>query len=590
MTDVSVHYHNGTSWIDLTDYAKAFEVQDHGITQVPTATVNFETARSNLNAFLANPYRLIRIRANPGSWQNLFYGYVDEPYLKAIAGTIEERSKMSLDCLSFASRLSQDHITFDYYKLQSALTPSTGPLSWTFRDMMQDFLDNPDSRDSTFDYGTGFDIEAAADASGIDRLIDGAATWDNQTLFEAVKISAEHIGYDGYYYLADETATPKVMLYPYNKASTFNLTAPFIKEPEWRGGSLADISNKIYVEGGVDQGIPSDGDRWTEYGYIKYTPKIWSATRAGATNTLTDEDNTQFGNAALRVNSKCVKFSTTGSTNHTLNMTLNLANTEQPSVNGKVRIVGFTINIQTFGLLSPGDAYNLNFILSDGIGNKLFYRNMIDGKILLETDYEKNFYILFSVPKQPGVGWLGLWTFMNPNTWYYYNGATAFDWSNIVDLTIQIAFLDASVIGAGQTFGAYIDGFQFVGGQRITQFHPLNPPASDTASINAYGIHPFTHNDAQISSFEQAQAEAARILNNLTNPIPTLQCTKLLPNTQLYPSNVVTTNSVDYRIANIVYEWRAKSKPVTATYNMVTKTSPLPPIWTQINELRYIMR
>lgn len=139
-------------------------------------------------------------------------------------------------------------------------------------------------------------------------------------------------------------------------------------------------------------------------------------------------------------------------------------------------------------------------------------------------------------------------------------------------------------------WGIYIDGLQFVGGQRISQFHILNPPASDETSINTYGMHPFKHTDSTLSSFEQAQAEAARVLNNLHEPIPILKCTKLLPTTQLYPSNVVTVATVDYRIASEIYEWHAQNKRIEATYNMVTKTSPLPEIWTQDNVLRYLVR
>ena len=77
---------------------------------------------------------------------------------------------------------------------------------------------------------------------------------------------------------------------------------------------------------------------------------------------------------------------------------------------------------------------------------------------------------------------------------------------------------------------------------------------------------------------------------NLQNPIPKLTLTKILPTTQLYPSNVVTVSGVDYRVYGVIYEWDTAKKDVHATYKLVGKTSPMPPIWTEQNEMRYLIK
>jgi hypothetical protein len=151
---------------------------------------------------------------------------------------------------------------------------------------------------------------------------------------------------------------------------------------------------------------------------------------------------------------------------------------------------------------------------------------------------------------------------------------------------------DSGTVNSGWTWGHYIDGLQFGGGLKIDPFlwPSLNPPATDGTSISTYGVHPFMHEDSQITSFEQAQAEASRLLTNLKNPIPTLTCVKKDYATLLYPSNVVTVGGVDYRIASLVYDWRSSDKSMHTQFNLTPKTSPLPPLWTQENVMRYFVK
>lgn len=579
MTDISIHYYNN-GWQDLTAYAKNFKIEDYGITKVPTVTVTLEGLASNLSTFMANMHRLIRIRANQSGWQTLFYGYVDNPFLKTFLGMSTDMRKISLDCVGAMQRLAVDNITFDYYKLQSAITPLADANAWTFRKMIQDFLTYPDS-----EYDTGFDVVAAIDANGIDHIIDASCSWNKHSLLDAVRTVCDRIGYDGY--LTGNDVDPfELRLFPFNKASTFTLAPPFVKEPEYDGGSLNDMANIIKVWGGVDAGIPSDGDRWTEWAMAKYSPAIWSAARSGATTNVIDINNTVFTDV-LRVNTKCLEVNTTGSLNAFLLIELHIPNTEYEEIDAKNRMQQLVFNIMFFKSFGTA-AFDVIVFLTDSSNNKIKYRPMQQGGLgIYEVGTEVALQIPLNTTQILSAGWFGN---VGINNWYYHDGTT-FDWEHVVKMEIQIQSLPAPT--AEQLWGVYIDGVQFIGGKSIDPFQEptLNPPIKSQDSINQYGVHYLPYQDTTISSFEQAQTEGARLLNNLKNPIPMLTISKQpIPTTQLYPSNVVTVLGVDYRIQSIIYEWDSNVKDVTATYKLVSKTSPLPPIWTIMNELRYLVK
>ncbi|MCW3994928.1 MAG: hypothetical protein NWE98_02110 [Candidatus Bathyarchaeota archaeon] len=602
MTDIEVSYYNGSTWVSLSDYVNRLEVEECGIQKVSSAIVNTKiTSRSNLQDFLSNPYRLMRIRAYVDGWQTLLYGYCNKPYVKTVTGTINEKTKMSLDVKGFMSRLSNDTKTKDYYALQSACTPYTNE-SISYREMLEDALTYPDSRDGNFPYGTGFVIDAASNVNGIDAAISGVANWENQTLFEIVRLTCEHIGYDGYYYLANESSSPTIKLFPFNKSSTFNLTAPFIGEPTWEGGALDDVANKIYLEGGVDKGVPSDGDRWTEYGYVKYNPKIWSATIYSGnilnptylgTGNIEDANNTVF-NSIYRVGAKCLKFSTTNSSASILQVILNIQNSEHVYIDTTNRMTSLVLNLKVFKInYATIETFPFSVELIDDTGNIIAYA--IDKyRDYIVTDpygYGGGYNVYGLLSDFENVLVIPLNTKISTdkslyNTWYQVTGSS-FNWSKIKYVVFKLI---RSLNNSVQEWGFYVDGLQFYGGQKISFFHPLNPPVYDQNSINTYGLHIYKHTDANVSSFEQAVAEKNRILNNLKNPINVLKVKKVAPSTQLYPSNVVTTNTVEYRINKIKYEWQSRTKLLTAEYSLIEKTSPLPPIWTEQNVLRYLIK
>ncbi|MFA5307808.1 MAG: hypothetical protein WC365_10225, partial [Candidatus Babeliales bacterium] len=292
--DVDVQYYSD-AWHDLTSYLTAYQVQELGISEVSHAIVNLESARSDFTDFLAAPYKLIRIRNNPSSYYPIFFGYVDDCHVRTLPGTIAERSKISLDLMGYEAKLAQDYITFDYYKHQSAISPLADSNAYSYRDMIEAYLTYPDStRDGTGLSGTGFTVTAANAPTGIDAIIDGSCNWHKQSLFEATRTVCEHIGYDGYFpRFTSETFTPTINLYPYSKNSAATLTAPFIEEPEYNYGSLNDVANIAFIWGGIDAGIPSDGDRLTEWAVTKYpTYPAWTSNALEGNSTIADVDNT----------------------------------------------------------------------------------------------------------------------------------------------------------------------------------------------------------------------------------------------------------------------------------------------------------
>jgi hypothetical protein len=598
MTDVKCELYVDDEYVDFTDYMTAFSIADKNITAVPTATVNLFGELSNFSSYLASPYCLAKISVKPASsWYRPFFGYVHCPYRKVIPGVLGGQTKLSLDCCGHAQRLATDNITYDYYALQSTITPHTGTEDvWTYRRMIQDFLDYPDSiRDGTGLNGTGFEVSAALNANGIDHAIDASCTWTGQSLLEAIRTTLDTIGYDGYYMSDDQGAPlpPLIVVAPFNRASIATLTDPFIGEPEYCGGDINDVANAIFVTGGIDAGVPVDGDRWTEYGYGKYSPAIWSCARTSATNTIMDEANGVLANPA---NTQCLRFSTTGSTETDFTVTLNLANTEYGLIDALNRITGLTFTMKLFtnyASVAPQGAqlpYRRNtFILEDDEGNQVGYRQSDFYEVADDSAAERSINITIGADVE-----IANYGDHPQDQWYYVTNDTSFDWEHISYLIIK-SDMAAWTANAGVTWGFWLDGLQFTGGYQIAPFQSysqlLNAPSVDSDSVNWFGVHVLEHNNAALNSFEQAKAEGARLLANLKNPIPYWTLTKSDPNAALLPpSSVVTYSSTDYRIAEMNYDWTKAKKRCNVTYKLIGKTSPLPPLWTQVNELRFIVR
>ncbi len=578
MVDFQIHYYS-SGWQSITDAVTAWRVLDEGLTRAATAEVTLHGDITDIGAGLA--YQLYRLQVRPQStWQTIFLGLSYNPTTRTHLGTgsTVNRAKCLVSLVSGADRLVSDYITYDYFALQSAIYPSTtGAL--TFRDAIEDLLANPDSG-----VDTGFTLFSAEDAAGIDHAVDASCNFHRQSLFDAIRTIADRIGYDGFYYLEGDT-TPTVVLAPYSKASQATLDHPFVREPIYEPGTLLDVYNCIAVWGGIDAGIPSDGDRWTEYGYAKYNPAIWSIVRAASTNVVSDEDNTVFS-TANRFGNKCVKFSTTGSNNRIMQCILTIANTEFTDVDAENRITQITFALKLFTDSANMGRYN-RFYLTDSSGNKIGYTPL--DFALVDEDAEGKFTI--DIGASVSVAASGS---TPTNQWYYVNGATTFDWANLATFIVETESHNLSPDLEDVTWGCYIDGFMFIGGMAIepdfmgTHAAGLNPTLNDATSQGYYGLRMLEHQDTTLISFEQAQVEGNRLLSNLAYPIPQFTVTKAAPtNNQLWPSAVVTYDSVDYRIQTLQYDWNRKEKDkVYTTYKLVGAASVLPPIWSVDNELK----
>jgi hypothetical protein len=591
-TTIEIKYKNGSTWYDLTQYVTNFKIQETGIQSVPNATINIEAPATTLAAYLINPYRLIRIRAYlNNSWQNIFFGYVNDPNTKTIAGTLPERYKLSLDCSNGAARLANDTITMDYYKLQSAMNPYTGAETWTYRKMLNDIFLHPDGVNTT-----GFTIpdSVPTDTEGIDHYLEKACTWSQQSIFDVVRTVSDRIGYDGYYDLPEETGNWQAILAPFSKASVATFTGPYKGEPEYKPGNINDVANIIYVWGGVDSGIPSDGDRWTEYAITKYASNpIWAANASNGTYTLTDEDNTVFAEQ-YRANNKCIKATLSNSTSIDIRAILDITRTEWGNIDALNRITQVTFTYKGYATVGGGTS-RLRIYLQDASGTRIFSDityGELEGVFTVNLNTEIYPYIVG--PNMQAT-----------NTWVWDNGFTTlstFDWEHIVKLEFSRQVFTGTPTTSWIT-GFYIDALQFIGGLAIEPYDPtygvlyphygalLNPASYDQTSIDTHGEHILHVKDSSIASFEQAQAEGARVLANLKDPIGTFKF-KVIPTTLLKPSNVITVNGSLKRIKSITYDWAKTSKILYAEYNTVSQLAPLPPLWTdgELGYIRYLIK
>ncbi|MCW4018072.1 MAG: hypothetical protein NWF00_05270 [Candidatus Bathyarchaeota archaeon] len=609
--EIKIYLNIGGEWVDFQNNATAFKVEDKNLLAVPHATVNLEGFRSDFTDYISSPYCLSRLQIKPvdaEDFYSVFYGYVHAPRMKVIPGTLTNKVKLSLDMCGGAQRLASDFITFDYYTLQSAISPYTDTdEKWTYRRMIQDFLDHPDSTcDGTGLSGTGFTVCAEENSEGIDANIDASCSWNGQSLLEAIRTTCDRIGYDGYCFV-DDLLEAKVNLYPYSKTSVATLADPFVGEPEIFFGDINDVANVVFVTGGIDMGIPSDGDRLTEFVVAKYSPAAWSVAllnNAFETGTgdasITDADNTDF-EEVNRSNSKCVRVRATNTTDTVLRAVLDLSKTEYGSVDIANRVSMFS---SAFRLVnsSPGggNVIYVRLFLTDTNGLSLCYifanpENSASSYWAFNTETALNVNLrmdteIIRVSSIPAFG------NYYPNRWFAIYPATpeTFDWEHVTIATIEVKW-GSGAPTSGLSWGFDLDGLVFEGGYDIKPFAPysatLNPPVQDSTSQGWYGTHVLNVNDNTIGSFDQAHAEGQRLLANLAYPHPQLTVKKSSAHaTQLRPSDVVTVDSVDRRISQMTYEWSSKNKRIDVEYKLLEATAPLPPLWSQLNELRLLVK
>jgi len=163
-------------------------------------------------------------------------------------------------------------------------------------------------------------------------------------------------------------------------------------------------------------------------------------------------------------------------------------------------------------------------------------------------------------------------------------GDTDFDLSQVVYLDIEI------VVGPTYDIDSIlIDWLCFSGPYEIDPFqHPsLNPPVYSSSSIADYGISVYEHTDRDIKSFDQAQAEAERILYTLKDPVEKITLTKAsypwLRPTQTVPLNLASldmTGNETWRIVEVIQNWMTGRKVYTTLELVYPATIRTPPVVT----------
>ncbi|MDR0470721.1 MAG: hypothetical protein LBH79_03200 [Nitrososphaerota archaeon] len=611
---VECYDQNNNAWQDHTNHVVGIDIRETGIQRISTAVINLEGQRSSLESILQTPHRLTRIQFRPPGTNTLtpFYGYVNADHIKTTAGTIEEHIKISLDCLNTAARLDDDTITFDYWQLQSAQTPYTTN-NWTYRKMLQNILEYPDSRAAgAHPSPIAFDIDAPNNPNGIDHVIDSGCNYQTHTIFDVIRTVCDRIGYDGYYYTESNTIRPKIVLRPFQKTASAVFGPNYLREPEYFSGALSDIRNVIYVWGGIDTGYPPDGDRWTEYGYAKYNPRIWSATADnGRTATIGDYDHTPQGaligkqKPQYKKGNRCIYAGSNGYNTQTPVFTLaaNLHLDRIPDIGPtglnalhRTTHLNFLFLMAEYQNQSTGmvpiiekHGQKTMFYLIDNSGNELRYTavptnySIANNNVITNNDYFFNLPIGTNAEIKPNGS--------NTNNNWEQTRGEEFDWEHLNRFTTAVEITPHG--GQNSQFFLFIDSLQFSGGVKIDPFtmNALNisPVIKDQQSINNYGIHVMHLRDNEINSFEHAKVEATRVLANLKDPIPTMTFT-VVPTQLLWPGDIVQVSGAYHRIKEVHYNWLNTDKKLTATYTCVNQTSPLPPIWTEESYQKYLIK
>lgn len=288
--DVVISYWDGDSWEPLTAYARSFHIQDAGLLKIPTATVEI----FNPEVLPSKNDRLRIWVDTTGVSYMPFYGKIKNIELTPILGTTNKKN-YSLVVYGLEKRLKNDTISWKYASEDSA----DGDL-WTFKDVIEDFLVLPDSG-----YDTGMTL--VTDSGDIlNHVATYPIDFERTSLLDALRRIAESIGYDGYTYITGEGAGSAnikfVGLGTLAASPVTTLTDPFVSEPKLIE-DIDEIRNYILIWGGVDQGYPSDADKYTERPIAKYSPSLWEALdEETITDSPTDTGTSTGSNNSTTLN------------------------------------------------------------------------------------------------------------------------------------------------------------------------------------------------------------------------------------------------------------------------------------------------
>lgn len=527
-------------WVDVTDYLKTFKVTDAGCLKVPSAQVVLKNknGRFTSGANEIDSYAKVRIRGDVrGSWDMIF----DGRYLDYKGNFTRKTHDLMLICYDrIGEKTLNDTITASYGSQDEA-----GHTSWTLKEVIENFLSNPDSGSAT---GITLDTDAG-DITTVHARQESNFLRDS--LLDALRRIAERINYDGYF---EESAGVDYLRFKeagtVNASPAVTLDHPFIKiEPE---RSIREIRNHIFPWGGVEIGVPEDADRWTEDGVSKYSPAAWIAHDA---NSSVADDT-----GVYKINTESVKITVTSGQ---LGAYLDLSRTAEGDVDATSRFETLNFWIR-HGNVYEGGVY-IKVKLVDSAANKIAYAG---GVYLAKKNnwYEHGLPVGTDTPIEASEA-----DGEDLNRWGYVTGST-FNWT-IAEIHFELGLLGKSPF--------YIDGLWFQGGRKIDPIlYPSdNPAKTDSGSITIYGRRVYHHIDETLASILNAGAAADIILGIRKNPFRRITCKKGAK-IWVRPHQVVTLNLSEYGITS--ESWRPveietlwQNKKLRTTFTLVPSTFKL---------------
>jgi len=506
--DISVKYWDGDTWTNLINETISFRISRKGLQALPTLEVvldnwkgkffhpyNFSYNEDYLNKGLAySEASCIEIWCDIGTgFKNMFRGYIERVECNP---SIFHKDEITVLAYHEHPQLLKDSVTKDFRELGK-----------TISEALEELLTDPDS-------GEGIDFVIEHDG-GIITTTKCKEDFKGEKLFDAIQRLMETIAYDGYWGYKYTSPFRKLNVYPVGTRTIFkSYDKPHLLiKPEI---SLEEIFSKIYVFGGIDKGLPKDGDSaFTE----NHPSGTWSSYDPSPTNFEEyDTDTVKIGQYSVEVYHATVPGTRVG-------LTCNFINALGKRLDMSKRFLKLRVwRRMDIGLSSA------HFWLEDKDGN------------IIEHTFTP-YYVGQWIEQE--VGDLGkpideteLWT---------QEVGTTFDWSKIEKFHCV----------ASEGYAGYIDldGLMFKGYLSIDPYeHPdLNPPAQVEEGKGWLGYPSLYHfRKEEIETFEEAQEIAKLLAQILCKPLWRMKI-KVKVEPEIYPSYLVKVNLPDYGIENEVF-------------------------------------
>jgi len=567
--DIYIQFYDGANWIELVSESIDFSVRDGGLRKSPIAHVRLHNPSS-----IPELYDLFRINVDiRGVQDQIFYGRIFETEQEAVPGS--SATRLSLTALGLeGAKLLREFITHDYQDEQDAYYPYT---LWSFKSMIIDFLDVPDSGYSVWDLPTGEtkDYRLDTDSGAILNAIYGEMNFKQESLLDAIRRVAEFLGYDGYVYIDPTTNKARIKFVQIgtlagSPAKTFE--EPFLSLR--LSGSMRDVKNYILVKGGADAGIPHEGDRLSERAIAKFnaTNPAWQA--------IDPDTSLADVTSPVKKGRYSIQFAKSVEGTEWCSAKLVLANAGYSPLNFKTRLRGIAFFLYpNCTNLQSNWGIDILVALIDSLGRKIWLTSQT-----LCNNNEWNLvkiktpHIIFSEAEARIQEWWGDLDIdlssISEVEFYFFQR-----WRKAAPPVVVSGW---GAAGIGTALGNfYIDGLMFFGGKEIVP-DSLNPPLEDSVSQGKYGVSTHWHIDQDINSFDMAQYEGQRLLNVLKDAVETVNFS-MRSVTWLRPNQTVTLNlprfgisNETWRVLEINYSYSPASR-IICGFSLTKQTAPSPP-------------